>query len=220
MGTANLGGVQFRLDPDSIQYAYTIDYSIIDTLGGRVIQVLGSTIGDITITGSFGQDHQHKRESWQLAESFAAQIRSLMDRQVVPPKNSAGGGVHKPLRFTFLDGVHNWDMQVLIKGYDESEGEGAIEHSSGKFSHGYKLTLFLVEDSSLALHRVQSDKFISRISKGLGWKETKYGSSGSFNGSDTLDQAMKFISNNSTDGTFDGYLQALFTGTGTGSATS
>jgi hypothetical protein len=218
MGIANLGGVQFRIDPDAIAYDYTVDYSVIDTLGGRVIQVLGATIGDITIQGHFGQDHQHKRESWQLAESFGVQIRSLMDRQVLPPKNGQSGGTHQPLRFTYLDGTHNWDMQVLIKSYGESDGQGSIEHRSGKFSYGYKLTLFLVQDSSLTLSRVQSDKFISRISKGLGWSDTHL-SGQSFEGSDTLTTAMQYIEGHSIDGSYKGYVAGLLTGQTNGPAT-
>lgn len=213
MGIANLNGVQFRIDPDAIAYQYSVDYSVIDTLGGRVIQVLGATIGDITIAGHFGQDHPNQRVSWQLAESFGTQIRALMDQQVLPPKHARTGGIHQPLRFTYHDGVHNWDMKVLIKSYAESDGAGSIEHRSGKFSYGYKLTLFLVEDSTLNLSRVQSDQFIARISKGLGWKEWVKGfAGGDFNGSDTLDAAIKFIQDNSTDGSYQGYIAALLTG--------
>lgn len=213
MGIANLNGVQFRIDPDAISYDYSIDYSVIDTLGGRVIQVLGATIGDITVQGHFGQDHKNKRESWQLAESFGVQIRSLMDQQVVPPKHGQSGSVHQPLRFTFLDGTHNWDMKVLIKAYEEADGNGSIEHRTGKFSYGYKLTLFLVEDSSFTLSRVQSDAFISRISKGLGWKEWTQGfAGGDFNGSNNLAEAISFIQSHSIDGTYDGYVAALLTG--------
>lgn len=214
MGIANLNGVQFRIDPDSISYDYSIDYAVIDTLGGRVIQVLGATIGDITIQGHFGQDHKNNRLSWQLAETFGVQIRQLMDQQVVPPKQGQKGGVHQPLRFTYLDGVHNWDMKVMIKGYQDLSGDASIEHTSGKFSYGYSLTLFLVEDKTLSLSRVQSDKFIARISKGLGWKETTFGNNGSFNGSDTLDKAIQYIQDNSIDGTFQGYVASLLTGGG------
>ena len=213
MGIATLGGIQFRLDPNAITYDYSIDYSVIDTLGGRVIQVIGATIGDITITGDFGQDHKNKQLSWQLAESFGAQIRALMDQQVVPPKQAATGGVHAPIRFTYLDGTHNWDMQVLIKAYQDGSGNGSIEHTAGKFSYGYKLTLFLVQDASMALSRVQSDKFIARISRGIGWKENSYkGASGTFSGAGSIANAIAFIQANSTDGTFDGYLQALSSG--------
>lgn len=213
MGIANLNGIQFRLDPDAIQYEYSIDYSLIDTLGGRVIQVLGATIGDITVSGHFGQDHKNDRLSWQLAESFGTQIRALMDQQVVPPKDARSGGIHQPLRFTYMDGTHNWDMKVLIKSYAEMDGAGSIEHRSGKFSYGYNLTLFLVEDSSLSLARIESDKFISRISKGLGWKQwTKGFAGGDFNGSNTLDEAIQYIQANSTDGSYDGYVAALLTG--------
>ena len=213
MGIANLGGIQFRLDPNSITYDYSIDYSVIDTLGGRVIQVLGSTIGDITITGEFGQDHKNKQLSWQLAESFGAQIRALMDQQVVPPKQAATGGVHAPIRFTYLDGTHNWDMQVLIKAYQDASGNGSIEHTTAKMSYGYQLTLFLVQDASMALSRVQADKFIARISRGIGWKENSYkGASGTFSGAGSIASAISFIQANSADGTFDGYLAAIASG--------
>ena len=205
MGTAQLGNFTFRLDPSQIHYAYQVDYVTIDTLGGQVVQVLGATTGDITISGMFGQDHKNKHESWQMAEAFHATIRGMMDAQVVPPKKF-GDPIHKPIRFSFHNGDVHWDMSVLIKGVEDLSGTGAIEHSNGKFSYGYKLTLFLVEDSSLLLSRIATDKFISRIANGVGWKRSK------FNGSMTLADAISFIQKNSTDGSFQGYLSALTSG--------
>jgi hypothetical protein len=205
MGIAQLGNYTFRLDPNQIHYAYQIDYTTIDTLGGQVVQVLGSTIGDITIAGQFGQDHKNKRESWQMAESFHATIRAMMDQQVVPPKKPSDP-IHQPIRFTYHDGVHNWDMKVLIKGISDLNGTGSIEHSNGKYSYGYTLTLFLVEDSSLLLSKINTDKFIARVANGVGWKRNK------FNGSQSLQQAIDFIQKHSDDGTFQGYLAALLEG--------
>ena len=212
MGIAQLGNYTFRIDPNQIHYAYTVDYVTIDTLGGQVIQVLGATTGDITIRGSFGQDHTGKRESWQLAESFHATIRKMMDDQSVPQKKPTDP-IHQPIHFTYHDGVHNWDMKVLIKGISDLDGDGAIEHSNGKFSYGYTLTLFLVEDSSLLLTRIATDKFISRVANGVGWKRNK------FNGSASLSEAIDFIQNKSTDGTFQGYLSALLEGADANSGT-
>jgi hypothetical protein len=206
MGTAQLGNLSFRLNPNQIHYAYQVDYVTIDTLGGQVVQVLGATTGDITISGMFGQDRSNGLQSWQIAEAFHASIRSMMDRQTVPPKKP-GDPIHQPINFTFHDGDINWDMKVLIKGIEDLEGTGAIEHSNGKFSYGYKLTLFLVEDTSLLLSRIATDKFISRIANGVGWKRSK------FNGSMSLSDAISFIQKNSTNGSFQGYLSALTSGT-------
>jgi hypothetical protein len=206
MGIAQLGNLSFRIDPSQIHYAYQVDYTTIDTLGGQVVQILGSTLGDMTIAGLFGQDHRNRRESWQMAETFHANIRAMMDAQTVPPKK-LGDPVHQPIRFTYHDGVHNWNLKVLIKGISDLGGSGSIEHSNGKFSYGYTLTLFIVEDSSLLLTRVSTDKFISRIASGVGWKRNK------FNGNQTLQQAIDFIQAHSSDGTFQGYLAALLEGT-------
>jgi hypothetical protein len=206
MATAQLGNLSFRLDPKQVHYAYQIDYATIDTIGGQVVQVLGATLGDLTIVGDFGQDHQNRRESWQLAESFHTSIKAMMDAQTLPTQGSGIGFAHHPIRFTFNSAGMNLDMHVLIKGITDASGTGAIEHSTGKFSYGYMLTLFIVNDATLLLKKVTTDKFISRISSGLGWK------SNNFNGSQSLAEALAYIQSNSTDGTFQGYLAGLLAG--------
>lgn len=217
-GHARLGNYAFRLDPDQIHYDYTIDYATINTLGGQVIQVLGATIGDITITGSFGQDRgQTRRSSWEIAEQFHTAIKSMIDGQTLR-RQGGQGPIHQPIRFTYTDGVHDWDFKVLIKGVKDAIDDGAIEHVTGKMSYHYTLTLFLVEDSSLKLQKITTDMFISRISNGLGWKRS------GFNGMKGLNQAINWITKNSSDGTFAGYLENLAAGKvttpkGTGGAT-
>lgn len=202
MSYAKLGNLQFRIDPDQVHFAYGIDYSIIDTLGGQVIQVLGATLGDLTISGSFGQDHKNRLESWELAEGFHASIRSMIDAQTLPQQGGKGP-VHQPISFTYMDGIHDWNLKVLIKDIEEGTGQGSIEHKTGKFSYHYTLTLFIVEDSSLKLKKIATDKFISRIANGLGWKPSGY------NGAMSLQDAITWITNNSSDGTVQGYLTKL-----------
>lgn len=213
MGYATLGDFQFRIDPDSIDYNYKVDYAVINTIGGQVVQVLGATTSDITIHGSFGQDHKNKKESWQLAEEFHAKIRQLMDKQLLPNQGT-GQPVHQPLRFSFMDGVHNYDFKVLIKSVADADDDGSIEHKSGKFSYHYTLTLFLVEDASLNLKKITTDQFIARIAtNGLGWKNLHYGSvNNSFEGDDSLGGAIKYIQDHSDDGTFVGYVTKVLEG--------
>lgn len=204
MGNARLGNYSFRIDPSQIHYAYQIDYSTIDTLGGQVVQVLGATTGDITISGFFGQDHENGIASWELAETFHAQIKRMMDAQVVPQQKTPGAPTHKPIDFIYNSGDINWNMKVLIKGISDIDQSGAaISHSNGKFSYGYTLTLFLVEDASLTLKKIATDAFISRVASGVGWKPNAY------SGTNTVAQANQFIQQHSTDGTFQGYIAGL-----------
>lgn len=210
---ARLGDLTLRLDPDSITYPYKIDYSVIDTLGGQVIQVLGATTGDLVITGSFGQDHPGKKESWELAEEFHYRIKDLMDRQT----DLTQGRGHRPIPFTYFDGTHDWNFQVLIKGIsDPDAGQGSIDHTTGKISYRYQLTLFIVQDNSLKLKKIATDKFISRIANGMGWKPS------GFNGANSTADAIAFIQKNSGDGTFSGFIEKElgFTDTSTSGSSS
>jgi hypothetical protein len=219
---ARLGDFKFRLDPDSIQYDYKIDYSMINTIGGQVIQVLGATTGDIVISGSFGEQRASKtggpsKESWELAEAFHAKIRQLMDAQTLPQQGAGVGVTHTPLTFSYMDGVHDWDFKVLIKSIADDDDDGSIEHKTGKFSYKYKLTLFMVEDRTLNLKKIAKDQFIARIAtNGLGWKNYHYGKSGSFEGDDSLDGAIEFIRKHGNGGNLQDYFLNVLKGTDPG----
>jgi hypothetical protein len=196
---AVLDGYRFRLDPDAISYPYTINYSTIDTIGGQVIQVLGATLGNLVIRGSFGQDHKGKKESWELALDFHRHIRNLMDKQT----DLTPGRGHRPVEFSYFDGVHNWDFQVLVMGISDLDQKGSLNHSNGKFSYQYQLNLFIVQDRSLELNKLETDRFIERAASGMGWKAS------GFNGSMTLDGAIQYIRSHSPSGTFEGYIGSL-----------
>jgi hypothetical protein len=196
LGFANGPGIQFRIDPQEVAWGFKINTSVTPTVGGRVVQVNGATLEDMTINGLFGEDrsagvgatppkddpHEHPGRSWRLAKRFSGQVRLLMDRQ------SADSNVHRKMHLppTFTYPPKNWKFQVYIKGFADPDG-GTITMSTGKFSHGYSLTLFIVQDTSsqliqagatngdLNLARSQAiNDYIARISDGIGWKPTKY----------------------------------------------
>lgn len=180
----SLGPLKWRIAPSSFDWNYSIDTNVIETLGGQVVQVLGATISDLSVTGYFGQDRATKQESWRLAKAFHQKIQSMMDAQVLPQSAvkiaNAGGkvgitnNVHQPWPFSYRDAAHNWDFKVLIKGIAELDGDGSLEHRTGKFSYGYRLTLFVVESGTDQLTQIAKDDFIARLSKGLGWKQSTY----------------------------------------------
>jgi hypothetical protein len=188
MGSASLGGIRFRIDPSQVSIPYKMNVAVTQTVGGRVVQVHGVTFGDMTIRGLFGQDRANRRESWQLAEDFSTAVGKLVDKQSARPTMAQLTGtdptpMHPTLRFLYNDEsspsrrglpVHDWDFNVYIKSLREIEGESTVSHTTGKFSYGYTLTLFIVQDNTGKLAQVAQNAFIDRLSKGLGWKRGPY----------------------------------------------
>lgn len=207
MALASLGfsggpSVVFRLNPSQIDWSFKVHTSVTDTVGGRVVQITGATLSDLTVIGMLGEDRSrgpgaagqdHPGASWRLAEAFVAQCRKIM---VFQAKDATETGLmQRPATFSYP--ARGWRWQVYLKAIDEVDGAGSLEHRAGKFSHGYKLTLFPVQTGSDALVKAGQSlggfqaaqaqaiqSYIERISSGVGWKQSE------FNGG-LLDQVTK-----------------------------
>jgi hypothetical protein len=213
---AQLGSYRFRVSPSNVIFPYQVDSVTIPTVGGRVVQVYGVTLGDIIVQGLFGQDRANRRESWQLAEEFQAAVGGMVQRQSKAPTTGQLAGydpatMHPPVRFLYTDDtpdrraaglpIHNWDFQVYIKSLQDSDDPNfTVSHSTGKYSYGYTLTLFMVEDNSRILRQVAIDKFINRLTEGVGWKRTVY------NGPMNPEELKAYVAANSPDGTIHGLV--------------
>lgn len=196
MGQATLAfpngpGVQFRIDPQTINWDFRILTSVTNTVGGRVVQVIGAVLSDIVITGLFGEDLaqaskveglEHGGRSWRLARRFATKIREMEEYQGRDSQQHNLMAV--PAVFSYPP--RGWRFRVYIKDIADPDG-GAVTMSSPKFSHGYTLTLFVVQEGSDTLTKAGSrngvldqakaraiSQYISRISDGIGWEPTKY----------------------------------------------
>lgn len=194
MALASLDGLVFRLNPSSISWNFTIKTNVEETIGGRVVQVLGATLSDITIQGEYGQKQGHvgKKDqrgrlknadqedsglSWRLAEAFVAAIRQKMEEQSADAKTDRL--MHRPLLFEFPD--YGWRFLCYVKSISGGDGDAAITHSVGAFAYKYTLVLFIVEDISDNLNRVVDKQrraainaYISRISAGVGWRKSEF----------------------------------------------
>lgn len=203
MALAMLGGLAFRINPSSIDWNFQIKTRIEDTIGGRVVQVLGATLSDITITGEYGQvmgqkgikgrergpvtRDQDPGQSWRLAEEFVHQVRHLMDEQSHDATEHEK--MNKALLFEFPD--YGWRFQVYVKSISSNTSDNAIDHTVGNFAYKYRLVLFIVADVSDNLtragtplqetkgvinkKRVQAiEAYIARISRGVGWTKSQY----------------------------------------------
>lgn len=195
MGYATLGfpggdGIRFRIDPSSIDWNFQVHTSVTQTIGGRVIQVMGATLSDITISGFFGEDRSkaaapgsedHPGQSWLLAHRFSNRIRHLMEAQ---SEDSTRQGLMRDTA-VFSYPPMKWRFRVYIKAIQDPDG-GVFTTRPGKFSYAYQLTLFIVQDGSDALAKPGDNNFlgqvrekaindyIGRISEGIGWKPSKY----------------------------------------------
>ena len=192
MAYCQLGTLRWRIDPTDINWSYQLDTAVIDTLGGQVVQILGGTLSDMTISGDFGHAWMGSGwtasggESWQMANYFHNTIRGLMDQQLSLPQQGGGNAalgrtqiaaestsVHQPWTFNYSDGVHNWSFKVLVKAITDPDGD-SLDFSNGKYNHKYQLTLFIVQAGSDAVATIASDPFISRIARGVGWDKADF----------------------------------------------
>jgi hypothetical protein len=177
--------VAFRIDPESIIWNFEILTNVVETIGGRVIQVIGSYLDDLTVTGSFGQDHRTAQgESWRQAEAFLLLIQKIMDAQSADATKQAE--MHPPAVFTYPP--KNYRFNVYVKSLDDADNPGtSIVMTPGKFNQRYTLTLFIVQDASTALVQAGSSNgvvaqqadaavaaYMARISDGIGWKFSQY----------------------------------------------
>lgn len=161
MGEAVLNGVPFRIDPTSISWPFTVKTSSSKTIGGKVVQVFGTQLGDLTVSGTFGVGGQAEQRE------FLARMKKLGDNQMDRfPKVSPN-----PYRFSWPS--RGWDFQVYLKRYSEPGGDSSVDERIDNISPRWTIVLFIASDN-LNLKKVATDTFIDRLSDGIGWKQTRY----------------------------------------------
>lgn len=185
MGTATLGypggpSIAFRIDPEQIEWSWKVITNVVETIGGRVIQVLGARLDDLVITGSLGQNHADpvNGESWQQAEAFITAITKIMEAQSADSTQQAR--MHPPAVFNYPP--KGWRFNVYVKDLADPDGANSVILKTGKINQRYKLTLFIVQEGSPALVQAGTSNgvlnqqaaqavsaFMARISDGVGW---------------------------------------------------
>lgn len=189
MGFATLGfsngpSATFRIDPDAIDWNFKVNTVVTNTVAGRVVQVLGATLSDMTIQGHYGQNHAHadSGESWRQADAFLNVIRSIMEFQSQDATQS--GKMHPPATFNYSP--KGWRFGVYVKGLEDTRG-GSVSHQVARASYDYRLTLFIVDARSQDLvpagtvrgsldkaKQAAINSYIARISDGIGWHFSQF----------------------------------------------
>lgn len=204
MGVASLGfangpSLTFRIDPESIDYRVKVFANVEETVGGRVVQITGTQISDIVVSGSIGEDRtrgkarpgeqEHPGVSWKLAEEFFKKIRSMMLEQA-RDSSQVGANARGTLRpAVFVYAPLGLRFECYIKSIVDPDGDGtaAVAHKVGRANYKYTLTLFPVlgeaelrlagQKSNGVLDKAKAsavDAYIGRISQGIGWRFTAY----------------------------------------------
>jgi len=186
MAEGTLGGIPFRIDPSAIYWTYQPKVAVIETVYGKVIQVFGSTLSTVGVTGYFGTkgafEDSNFDESWKGQLQFLEQVKSWEEQQVGEWTGSAGTvtstgqGITNgnPIRFTFPPlGI---DMMVYIISYLQPGETFSIRTSPEIFNAGWQLTLLVYQQNSV-LSTVNDGNMahhIQRISGTFGWYPNKF----------------------------------------------
>lgn len=164
--------VVFRINPDAVDWQFQINTAVTETLGGRVVQVLGATLSDITVRGHLGEVRGAQHVTGDvLADTFMTGVRAIIEQQsrdsTVQQKSVA------PPQFSFPS--KGWLFDVYVKDVTP------VEHQQGKFSYQYAITLMFNGDRSdsarilgssnglLAKGDAAVKAYIDRIADGIGW---------------------------------------------------
>lgn len=163
MGTAMLAGRKFRLNPTSVSWGYKSKTAKHDTVGGRVVQIFGTTVSDITVTGTFGEG------GWQEQEQFLSHMKALADLQISQAAKSNSTAAVQ--RFIYPD--YGWDFHVMLRSFSSPDGSRSVNLSNEIIAPKWTLVLFISEDRS-SLKKISQDNYLARLSRGLGWTQTSY----------------------------------------------
>lgn len=157
MGEARLGSINFRIDPRSVKWGFSVKTSVTETVGGRVIQVFGTKVNQMTVTGYIGSG------GYTEHRDLVRRLTELAEEQ------TKDGGT--PLQFVYPS--FDWEFTVYISAIEGGMGGPTLEITPGKIDYEFTLTLFLVQDNA-DLKKIATNDFIKRFAVGIGWTPNNF----------------------------------------------
>jgi hypothetical protein len=132
----------FRTNPNEIWWSYELIKNVEDTYGGRVIQLLGTKLGDLRVTVECG------RGGWSYLMQVLLYLRNLLSDQ----RNGQTA--------TFLYTTRNWQLKVYALTIPFQD---QVEATTREIELNFKIQ----EDISGTLSRVTLDAELSRLQDGV-----------------------------------------------------
>jgi hypothetical protein len=161
-GPATIDGWPFNIDPTSVSLPVRAKVQKFRTVGGFVVQVYGTTWGDLTVSGQFGTGGWVAQ--WQFLERMIsiAQKQTIQRQAKLPGQNFSPS---QPFRFTYP--LLNWDFLCYLKAYTSPDGPQAVHMENTNINPKWTLTLFVVTDNG-SLVTVSKNAYLQRLAPGLG----------------------------------------------------
>lgn len=157
-----LGGYRLRVNPNEVRWNFKMKTTDAKALGGKVIQILGVSLSDITVRGVFAPDRaKGDKEAWEQQLRFRDYIDGLTEDAY-----QAKDGVAKPIQFTYPP--RGWDFRVFVKTY--SLTTIAVD----EIAPTWEISLFPFDDGARRVVKGIKDLYIQRLMEGVGWKQTGY----------------------------------------------
>lgn len=163
---ASINGIAFDVDPQEIRWDYDVKTAVFNTIGGKVIQLYGWSMGDLVIGGHFGG-----KDPIASQRRFFSLMRRLAERQTSKVGRQAGS----PARFRWPE--QGWDFWVYIKSMQQKGAGVAIERNVQHFAPQYQLTFFIYQDNGDIVEVASQSakaRYLQRLSAGLGWEQSQY----------------------------------------------
>lgn len=177
-GTVTIDGIRLPVNPNSVKWDYKVKLATIKTVGGKVVQLLGWSMGDLMVSGHYGAMGVERQ-----AEIFK-HIDSIALRQAPMPGQRAA----EPVRFLWPE--MGWDFWVFVKGMQQGGASVSVERNERIHNPTYNLTLFVYEDNGdviSAAANSAASAYLKRLTAGLGWKQTDW------NGPQTAEQLQELL---------------------------
>jgi hypothetical protein len=171
---ASIAGIPFKVNPESVSWKYQVKIADHRTVGGKVIQLYGFNMTDLTITGHFGGP-----DAVQSQHQFFEVIKDIATAQSPQVDRTSGD----PVRLLWPE--QGWDFWVFILSLKQAGAGVAIETREEFHAPKYQLVCFVYEDNGDILRSatgLSQAKFLSRLTAGLGWQQTSY------NGPETIEE--------------------------------
>ncbi len=163
MSKAIIDGVEFPVNPDDVRWDYSVKLATHPTIGGKVIQLYGWKMGDLMVSGSFGDITRQA--------AFFEHLKGVADKQT-PNLDRL---VPQPVRFTWA--ARNWDFWVYLRGVTQMGASVSIEANESIFAPKYQMRLFVAEDNGSIVKAASGAAqvaYINRLTAGLGWQKSSW----------------------------------------------
>lgn len=161
--TLYLNGVAFRNNPTSINWQYTVKMATTKTIGGKVIQIYGTQMSDLTISGQFSSPEEQ--------QEWFTRIKGIVDSQVPTQTNQ------KPNSVRLFWPERQWDFMVFVKSFTQVGASTSISATNKSFAPKWSLVVFVEDDNGDIVRpteKAAEASFLRRITDGMGWQQTQW----------------------------------------------